>query len=407
MPKARVKFVSCDVDARGNRRIIGASRDSRRCASGRSGSRGNSGIADLDLMDGKQLADVARRSEPVTAAAPDTFLGLYRPDLHALAGVSEAQQADQYIAAGSTIRLGRSTAPIPSPSWIRCTSGHCVMPGRIDRNSANETVKALRQVVSIDLASKRTSSRATLRKLVPVDSSKNNPDGHHTWTVEEVETFRALFDPIGSKPRLALELGAVADRSSEKRRDQDGPQHVRDGWLTVKETKGRELDAEGNRHPASAGASADHRREQRDRSRIPGQRRMARSYTNGSFGTNSRQWCDAAGLEHCFAHGLRKAGASIAAEHGATEFQRCRSSAGAPASRRRNMSRRHPGRRRRAWRCSSCSRHRIRSSTTTGGLSRFRAPSSSGWDNDGKKVKLIKAGRTIAVPRAGIEPATP
>ncbi|WP_455873648.1 hypothetical protein [Rhizobium yanglingense] len=30
-----------------------------------------------------------------------------------------------------------------------------------------------------------------------------------------------------------------------------------------------------------------------------------------------RQWCDEAGLFHCSAHGLREAGASIAAENGA------------------------------------------------------------------------------------------
>ena len=34
-----------------------------------------------------------------------------------------------------------------------------------------------------------------------------------------------------------------------------------------------------------------------------------------------RQWCDAAGLKHCSSHGLRKAGATIAAENGATEQQ--------------------------------------------------------------------------------------
>ena len=31
--------------------------------------------------------------------------------------------------------------------------------------------------------------------------------------------------------------------------------------------------------------------------------------------------CDEAGLKHCSAHGLRKAGAAIAAENGATEKQ--------------------------------------------------------------------------------------
>jgi integrase len=34
-----------------------------------------------------------------------------------------------------------------------------------------------------------------------------------------------------------------------------------------------------------------------------------------------RQWCDEAGLPGCSAHGLRKAGATIAAENGASDRQ--------------------------------------------------------------------------------------
>ena len=34
-----------------------------------------------------------------------------------------------------------------------------------------------------------------------------------------------------------------------------------------------------------------------------------------------RQWCDQAGLPHCTSHGLRKAGATIAAENGASDLQ--------------------------------------------------------------------------------------
>lgn len=34
-----------------------------------------------------------------------------------------------------------------------------------------------------------------------------------------------------------------------------------------------------------------------------------------------REWCDQAGLYHCWAHGRRKAGAAGAAQKGATEHQ--------------------------------------------------------------------------------------
>jgi len=46
-----------------------------------------------------------------------------------------------------------------------------------------------------------------------------------------------------------------------------------------------------------------------------------KAFTAPGFGNKFRNWCDAAGLKHCSAHGLRKAGATIAAENGATPHQ--------------------------------------------------------------------------------------
>ena len=46
-----------------------------------------------------------------------------------------------------------------------------------------------------------------------------------------------------------------------------------------------------------------------------------RPFTVAGFGNKMREWCDAAGLPHCSAHGVHKAGACIAAENGATEKQ--------------------------------------------------------------------------------------
>jgi integrase len=39
------------------------------------------------------------------------------------------------------------------------------------------------------------------------------------------------------------------------------------------------------------------------------------------FGNKMRDWCNQAGLPHCSAHGLRKAGTTLAAENGATVHQ--------------------------------------------------------------------------------------
>ena len=48
---------------------------------------------------------------------------------------------------------------------------------------------------------------------------------------------------------------------------------------------------------------------------------FGKPFTSNGFGNWFRIQCDEAGLKHCSAHGLRKAGAALAAENGATERQ--------------------------------------------------------------------------------------
>ncbi len=48
---------------------------------------------------------------------------------------------------------------------------------------------------------------------------------------------------------------------------------------------------------------------------------FGKAFTAAGFGNKFRNWCDAAGLKHCSAHGFRKTGATIAAENGATPHQ--------------------------------------------------------------------------------------
>ena len=48
---------------------------------------------------------------------------------------------------------------------------------------------------------------------------------------------------------------------------------------------------------------------------------LGRPFTDAGFGNKFRSWCDQAGLKHCTAHGLRKAGATMAANNGATAHQ--------------------------------------------------------------------------------------
>ncbi|WP_420967085.1 tyrosine-type recombinase/integrase [Bradyrhizobium sp. B120] len=48
---------------------------------------------------------------------------------------------------------------------------------------------------------------------------------------------------------------------------------------------------------------------------------FGKAFSDAGFGNKFRDWCDQAGLFHCTAHGLRKAGATIAANNGATSHQ--------------------------------------------------------------------------------------
>jgi site-specific recombinase XerD len=48
---------------------------------------------------------------------------------------------------------------------------------------------------------------------------------------------------------------------------------------------------------------------------------LGRPFSDAGIGNKFRDWCDQAELFHCSAHGVRKAGATIAAVNGATTKQ--------------------------------------------------------------------------------------
>lgn len=180
--------------------------------------------------------------------------------------------------------------------------------------AANGDIKALRQLfkfaVEYDLA------KSNPAKEVPY--LKSGSQGFHSWTPEEVAQFENCF-PVGTKARLALALFLY---TGQRRSDivRLGPQHVRDGWLTFTQIKNRarnpvtlsipvlpELQTVLDQTPTG------------NLSYIVTE--FGKSFTSNGFGNWFRKRCDEAGLPNCSAHGLRKAGASIAAENGATERQ--------------------------------------------------------------------------------------
>jgi integrase len=144
--------------------------------------------------------------------------------------------------------------------------------------------------------------------------------GFHSWSRSEVEAFEVRH-PIGSKARLALALLIyTGQRGSDVHLF--GPQHVNDGWLRFTQQKnvGRNpVRLELPMLPILAEtikASAE----------IVGPSTFlvtghGHPFSHKGFGQWFRKCCDEAGLPQCTAHGLRKAGAVIAAENGATAHQ--------------------------------------------------------------------------------------
>ncbi|WP_223115655.1 tyrosine-type recombinase/integrase [Paracoccus amoyensis] len=143
---------------------------------------------------------------------------------------------------------------------------------------------------------------------------KENDTGYHTWTEEEISRFLDTFG-AGTKPRLAmlLVLSTGAARQDVIRL---GWQNVKNGRISYRRGKtGQaadlpilpELWAELDRLPRNVMLFLHHG--------------AGHAYKPESFANWFKDQCTAAGLPHCSTHGLRKAGATRLAEHGATEFE--------------------------------------------------------------------------------------
>jgi integrase len=174
-------------------------------------------------------------------------------------------------------------------------------------NSFRKVMSQLfRWAVSVDLVA-----------VSPVEGANRNrikSGGHHTWTLEEVARYQARW-PIGTRERLALELALF---TGLRRSDLAvlGRQHVRDGVISIKTEKTgtrvhvpvfTALQAAIDATPTGDLAFLTTTRGQPFESAA-------------SLGNWFRAACVAAGVPGRL-HGLRRAGATIAAEGGATAHQ--------------------------------------------------------------------------------------
>jgi integrase len=155
---------------------------------------------------------------------------------------------------------------------------------------------------------------ARLKPITPTTA------GHHTWTDAEVERFEARW-PVGTKQRLALDLllytGARRSCASMLGRQHEREHGTRLSWTAW---KGRRKSPQTIDIPllpplrASIEATPTG-----DLAYLVTER--GTPFSIAGFGMWFRAQCDAAGLPHCSAHGLRKAGSTRAAQNGATAHE--------------------------------------------------------------------------------------
>lgn len=143
---------------------------------------------------------------------------------------------------------------------------------------------------------------------------KVNDSGYHTWTEDEISRFLDKFG-AGTKQRLALVL-ILCTGAARQDVIRLGWQNAKAGRIAYRRGKtGQaanlpilpELSAELDRLPRDVMLFLSHG--------------AGRPYKPESFANWFKDQCVAAGLPHCSSHGLRKAGATRLAEHGATEYE--------------------------------------------------------------------------------------
>ena len=220
--------------------------------------------------------------------------------------------------------MGAARYSLMEPKHVRkCRDRKAEWP-----ESANGRVKALRQVFAWAIEAGHAKSNPA--KDVPY--LKGSGTGFHTWTIEEVRQYEQRH-PIGSKARLALALLLL---TGQRRSDiiTFGKQHVREAknvpanlrtvhrgrWLAFTQRKNKK------RKPISLMVPLLPELEEIIATTPCGDltwlvTQFGQPFTSPGFGNWFRVRCDQAGLPHCTAHGLRKAGATIAAERGASERQ--------------------------------------------------------------------------------------
>lgn len=182
-----------------------------------------------------------------------------------------------------------------------------------DRPGArNKRLRMLRMIMNhaIEISWRNDNPTLGIKKM------RGSPDGFHTWTESEIQTFFEFHSPgTIAHTAVTIMLYTAAARSDV----------VRLGWQNI---KGNRLTYRRVKTQHIGGAVIDipiHSDLAEVLSTLPRNRMTfletasGKSRSPNGLGTSMRGWCNAAGLPACASHGLRKTCATRLAEAGATE----------------------------------------------------------------------------------------
>ena len=181
-------------------------------------------------------------------------------------------------------------------------------------DAANNRLRFIRQVFAWGVEHECVAMNPALG----IASIRVGSEGYHPWTQAEVSQFEQRH-PLGTRAHLALKLALL---TGLRRSDlvTVGRQHVRNGWLTIRLHKNRRRKPVVVELPILPALQAV-----LDASNVGDLTFLVtsrgRPFTAAGFGNWFRDRCNEAGLPHCSCHGLRKAGAALAAEQGATTHE--------------------------------------------------------------------------------------
>lgn len=177
-------------------------------------------------------------------------------------------------------------------------------------HAANDLRKMLRQLMKHAIL-------LGLRRDNPVDAVEPlrvDSDGYHCWTEAEIARFDERW-PLGTRERLAKELLLY---TALRRGDmvKIGRQHRHGEKLVLRHHKNKSDTIIRILPPLAAALDAMGGEQMTYLVTAKG-----KPFEPASFGNWFRKACNAAGLPHCTAHGLRKAMSRRLAESGATSLQ--------------------------------------------------------------------------------------